>query len=247
MKVYCGTSGFNYDDFEGVLYPEGLPETSRLEYFSKQFGAVEINATFYRLPENNTIKKWYNKTDDDFRISIKGSKYITHQKKLKMDSDLKEAVYNLQDKALLLEDKLAFILWQLPGNLHADKEKIRKFSSLLKRDVSHVMEFRDGSWFSDEIINLVREHNIIPCAVSCPNEDIPFIIKTVGGKCYIRLHGKKQWYDDEYSEEDIDEILDMLKKRERRIKEAYIMFNNTKGGHAAKNCRYLKKRAEEMF
>ncbi len=128
MKNYIGCSGFKYDDWKGLFYPKDLPEKKWLEYYAETFDSVEINSTFYQLPKEKTLDNWHERTPGNFRFSLKGSRYITHQKKL---NDCRDAVKNFYQLAGRLKGKLGCILWQLPGNQHKDTDKLSNFFNML--------------------------------------------------------------------------------------------------------------------
>src|SRR6056297_4247126 len=114
---YIGCSGYHYDDWHGPFYPEGMKKEEWLSFYAEKFNSVEINNSFYNIPEKSTLKSWKEQTPEHFRFTLKGSRYITHMKKLK---DPETHVKRFLEGIEPLADKIGCILWQLPGNLHVD-------------------------------------------------------------------------------------------------------------------------------
>ena len=239
MEIQCGCSGYHYDEWKEKFYPKELAKDKWLDFYAEHFNLLEINNTFYQLPEKSTVKFWYDHTPLAFKFSVKGSQYITHQKKLKLDDDLKEAVENFHKRVRYLGNKLEIILWQLPGNLHVDQQKLDKFCKLLDKKNRHVFEFRHASWFDDEVMDLLKAHDVACCAISSPDEELPEDIKETTDFVYIRMHGKKEWYNYDYDGRELNGWL--RKIRNTQASEAFILFNNTAHHHAVENGKKLQQ------
>lgn len=110
-RLFIGTSGYNYKHWPGVFYPPGLPQSRWLEFYCRHFETVELNVTFYRLPARKTFEGWYKKTPADFVFAAKGSRFITHIKRMR---DCFQPIKVYKENALGLGKKLAIVLWQLP-------------------------------------------------------------------------------------------------------------------------------------
>src|ERR1044072_881281 len=162
MNLHVGTSGYSYKEWKGNFYPEDLPAKEMLSYYSGRLHAVEINNTFYRLPQPSMIENGRDQVPLEFRFSIKATQRITHIKRLNNCAD--ETKYLLETAALLGE-RLGVVLFQLPPNSKKDAERLRNFLALLPEDKRAAFEFRHQSWFDDEILDVLCEQNW-PRAVS---------------------------------------------------------------------------------
>lgn len=238
MKTYIGCSGYHYDDWKKKFYPEDLKKNEWLEYYAKHFNTVEINNTFYKMPEQKDLKKWKDNTPDDFRFTLKANRFFTHQKKLKIDDVFKQRLNSFMELANGMEEKLGCILWQLPGNLHKNVEKLEELFELTGKNNLHVFEFRHESWFSDEVFDVLSENNGTYCMLSAP-DDLPETVKATSKTAYLRLHGKDDWYNYDYSEKELKKWkshLDELKN----IDELFVYFNNDQHANAPQNAKTLK-------
>jgi uncharacterized protein YecE (DUF72 family) len=131
MCILIGTSGFHYSHWENdVFYPIGLSKNKQLEYYAKHFDSVELNVTFYRLPSKKAFEGWRDRTPPDFHFAVKGSRFITHIKRLK---DAKEPLATFLENASPLRSKIACVLWQLPPGSHLNLERLELFVKLLRR------------------------------------------------------------------------------------------------------------------
>lgn len=233
MTYYIGCSGWSYKHWKGMFYPDDLPQTKWLQYYVKYFNTVEINSTFYRFPKQETLLHWCEETPDNFRFTLKGSRYITHMKKLK---NVEEHLQNFYEQARVMGNKIGCILWQLPPNLHRNDEKLKAFCQALSSNFNNVIEFRHQSWFDDTVYKILQEHNVGFCIISTP--DFPEIVKETTDLAYIRFHGKdEEWYTYYYSEDELRKWAQQIKKLEAHHK--YIYFNNDYQAHAVQNAQQL--------
>ncbi len=152
MKLHVGTSGYSYKEWKGNFYPEDLPAKEMLAYYSRRLPAVEINNTFYRLPQPGMIENWKEQVPRRFRFSIKASQRITHIKRINNVAD--ETKY-LLETAALLEERLGVVLFQLPPNMKKDTDRLKAFLDLLSADARSAFEFRHDTWFDDEVFGLL--------------------------------------------------------------------------------------------
>src|SRR5438046_338333 len=152
MNLHVGTSGYSYKEWKGNFYPEDLPAKEMLSYYSRRLPAVEINNTFYRLPQASMIENWKEQVPAQFRFSIKATQRITHIKRLNNVAD--ETRY-LLDTAALLEERLGVVLFQLPPNMKKDIARLKAFLDLLPANTRAAFEFRHESWFDDETLTLL--------------------------------------------------------------------------------------------
>ncbi|MFO7754735.1 MAG: DUF72 domain-containing protein [Bacteroidales bacterium] len=234
MKKYIGCSGFHYKDWEGKFYPEAIDKEAWLHYYSQHFNSVEINNTFYKTPGKETLKAWIQQTPDEFRFSVKGSRYITHMKKLKDSKTHIDKFYRSIDP---LSKNLGAVLWQLPANLHRDDEKMETFCKDLDSSFLNVIEFRHSSWFDKEIYNLLSSYGITVCSLSAP-DNLPEFLEERTGNIYLRFHGKKEWYNYQYDNKELEKWKDKIEKSVADL--AYIYFNNDYNAYAVENCSKMK-------
>lgn len=235
-NFFIGTSGYSYKHWHNdVFYPQEIPPSKWLEYYCQFFNTVELNVSFYRLPQKETFKGWYKRTPDNFTFAVKGSRFITHIKKL---SNCDEPLGLFFSYTQELKEKLGVILWQLPPNLHFEREKIDNFCQLLKtnkisQNISQAFEFRHESWFCQELYNILKDYNFSLCIAH--SKRWPYIEKSTANFVYIRFHGGEELYGSNYSDR---ELIYWSKKANYWLKEGksiYAYFNNDAYGFAIKN------------
>ncbi|HEY3297175.1 MAG TPA: DUF72 domain-containing protein [Armatimonadota bacterium] len=228
-----GTSGWNYDHWKGIFYPEHLPSSEWLDFYAREFKTVEINYSFYRLPERENFETWHDETPTGFIFAVKASRYLTHRKKLK---DPEEPLERVIGHARGLGDKLGPILYQLPPRWKANPERLRAFLELLPKDLRHVFEFRDPSWQCGQIFDLLREYSAGYCIMSAP--DLPRIVQVTAPFAYIRMHSGGAETEGNYELPQLEwwagQIRELL-----RTSDVYLYFNNDYQGFALKNARTL--------
>ena len=234
-EVLIGCSGFSYDHWaHGVFYPEGLARSKWLGHYTKIFRTVELNVTFYRLPLEQTFAKWMRQTPDDFIAAVKGSRFITHIKKLK---DPEEPLKRLFERVKPMREKIPVVLWQLPPTFRADAERLRQFVRALKAyKYRHAFEFRNESWMNEEVTDILKKAGHALCMADWPPflDDLPLTADFV----YIRRHGHGT-YGADYSPEDLKRDAERIRAYKRKGKDVYIYFNNDIQGFAPKNAREL--------
>lgn len=183
VKIYTGTSGYSYREWKGPFYPEKLPATKMLEYYSERLPTVEVNNTFYRMPKAEVLETWRDTVGPDFRFAIKASRRITHQSRLK---DCEDSVAYLLEVSSVLGPARGPFLLQLPPFLRKDTERLAAFLGSWPRDVRAAFEFRHPSWFEDDVFSVLRDHGAGLCiADSGTEKDAPFEATTDWG--YLRL------------------------------------------------------------
>jgi len=240
-RVFVGTSGYTYRHWwDGVFYPRTLPQKEWLEFYSQFFDTVELNVSFYRLPNRNTFEGWYQRTPGRFHFSAKGSRFITHIKRLR---DCAEPLGVFFDHALGLKEKLNVILWQLPPTFKVNLSRLKEFCSLLtevsaSHPVRQAFEFRDESWFCPDVYRLLREHNFSLCVAH--SSTLPYVERATADFVYVRFHGGESLYGSNYSE---GELRDWSKRITGWLGEGldvYSYFNNDAFGFAVKNALALR-------
>jgi len=247
-KVYIGTSGwsFNWQQF----VDEDIPSKNKLTHFSKYFDTVEVNYTFYNLPQTKTVDKWREQTADDFVFALKISQYITHNNRL---SRVKTATKKFLRRYQHLEEKAGPVLLQLPPSLEADAELLKDFLQDAEDDRKELdldplplaFEFRDESWYSEEITDLLSEYDA--CLVFGHSSKYPYPEEeplTSSRFVYFRLHGPEKMYGSEYGEERLKKWKDKIEKYGEN-RDVYVYFDNDQHGYAAKDAFALKAMIEE--
>ena len=222
MKLHVGTSGYSYKEWKGNFYPEDLPAKEMLSYYSRKLPAVEINNTFYRLPQPNMIENWKAQVPESFRFSIKATQRITHIKRLNNVAD--ETKYLLETAALLRE-RLGVVLFQLPPNMKKDAERLRNFLSQLPADARAAFEFRHETWFDDETFDLLRGRN---CALVVSDTDEKPLTEIIGtaGWGYLRLRRTA------YADTDLVEWMNRVK--DQKWEDAFVFFKHEDEGTGPK-------------
>ncbi|HEV8367012.1 MAG TPA: DUF72 domain-containing protein [Pyrinomonadaceae bacterium] len=182
-NLYVGTSGYSYKEWKGSFYPEKLAAKDMLPYYAERLKAVELNNTFYRLPQPSMVESWKAQVPDNFRFSVKASQRITHFKRLKEADD---ATKYMLDTVSILEDRLGVVLFQLPPNMKKDLERLGSFLELLPKDLKATFEFRHPTWFDDEVLELLQRHNRALCVSDTDDLPVHRIDKTADWG-YMRL------------------------------------------------------------
>jgi uncharacterized protein YecE (DUF72 family) len=235
-KIYVGTSGWNYKHWKGNFYPEDLKQTEWLKYYSDRLKSVEINNSFYRLPDIKTFNSWTKDTPSDFIFSVKGSRYITHMKKLK---DPEQSSKKLFTHIKHLKPKLGPVLFQLPPRWKFNKERFENFLSILPDKYRFTFEFREKSWWNDDVLGLLKEHNCAFCIYELAGTLTPKEI--TADFVYIRLHGPGDKYQGSYSNRELSGWAGAISSWRGKNKDIYIYFDNDDSGYAVKNALELQE------
>ncbi len=183
MNLFVGTSGYSYKPWKGKFYPEDLPASEWLSYYAQRFSTVEINNTFYRVPKPEVLEGWARQVPDTFRFGVKASRRITHIKRLKNVAE--ETAFFLR-AASSLGEKLGVVLFQLPPNLKKDFDRLRAFLDLLPSPGRYALEFREPSWFDDEVFAELRSRGCALCAADTDEQPLDEIVSTAPFG-YLRL------------------------------------------------------------
>jgi len=229
-KYYVGCSGWHYDHWRSLYYPEDLPKSKWLQFYAKQFTTVELNNSFYRLPSEKAFTTWRESSPDNFVFAVKVSRFITHIKRLK---NLGSAVENFLSRACFLENKLGPLLYQLPPNMKRNDEVLENFLSSLPQKYQHVFEFRHESWIDDAVFDILRRYNAGLCVFDMPGFTCPLI--ATSDFAYIRFHGGQSLYLSCYSDEELSQWAQRIARSGQNLKAIYIYFNNDAEAFAVKN------------
>jgi len=195
MRTLVGTSGYAYKEWKGKFYPDDLAQNRWLEFYSGQFGTVEINNTFYRMPSSEVLRQWAAQVPDGFVFVIKASRRITHLGRLKNVAD---PVAFLFEKIGELGTKLGPVLFQLPPTMRKDLERLQSFLQLLPSGRKAAIEFRNETWFDDEVFAALRDRDVALCIADgeLKTGSVPFVSTASWG--YLRLRGV-EYTDDQLS------------------------------------------------
>lgn len=240
--MFVGTSGWQYDDWRGVVYPEGVPKSRWLEAYAEMFEVVESNNAFYRLPERHTFVAWADRTPAEFRFTVKMSRFLTHIKRLR---DPDEPVARFLDRAEGLGDKLAAVLLQLPPTLKADLDALDGTLRLFPSSVRVVVEFRHDSWWTDDTRALLERRGAALCladgdlgsdAVKPRRKSQPVSpLWRTAGWGYLRFHHGAARPDPCYGRTALESWADRLIEVYGRRPDVYVFFNNDWHGCAPAN------------
>src|SRR3989338_7760688 len=233
-KCFIGTSGWSYDHWAGVFYPPDLKTADRLNFYINHFNSVEINNTFYHLPTPSAFKSWKKIVPKNFIYALKGSRFLTHMKKLK---DPKEPLELFLERARLLKDNLGPVLFRLPPHWRCNTERLKEFVKLLPSNMRFAFEFREPSWFNKEIYDILKENNIALCIYHMPEFESP--IEVTAKFVYIRFHGTEFLYGGRYSKKELLKWADLINGFIKEGKDVYVYFNNDANGYAVINAKEL--------
>jgi uncharacterized protein YecE (DUF72 family) len=228
-NIYTGISGWTYDGWRRRFYPEGLARGRQLEFAARQFNAIEINGTFYRLQRPENFSAWREQTPAGFRFAVKGSRFITHMKQLR---DVRTPLANFFASGVLrLEDRLGPLLWQFPRRMRFDPARFDAFLDMLPRSerqastlarhhdarvsgrasfhthsdraIRHAVEVRHESFFCDEFIRMLRRHHAA-LVLSDAGSEWPYAEDVTADFVYVRLHGAEELYASGYGADALD-------------------------------------------
>src|SRR5262249_22395771 len=235
-RLWIGTSGWIYRDWRGRFYPEKLPARRWFEYYARAFQTVEINNTFYCSPPGSTFAKWTRQAPAGFRYAVKANRFLTHQKKLR---DPTEPLARVLSMARLLGSHLGPILYQLPPFWNCDVSRLAEFLAELPKDLEHVVEFRNGSWYTEEIRDLLSRHGIGLCLHDMRGSVPPDWV--TGPIVYIRLHGPAaKRYAGRYPQSTLEKWAQRIRTYGEHATNIYVYFNNDYHAHAIVNARELR-------
>jgi uncharacterized protein YecE (DUF72 family) len=231
VALWIGTSGWQYKDWKGRFYPSDVAQKHWLRFYAERFRTVEVNNTFYRLPEADTFKNWHDGSPDDFVFVTKMSRYLTHIKRL---SEPEEPVERFLDHAAPLGKKLGPVLVQLPPNLPADDERLGRLLEVWPSKPRLAIEFRHESWFTDATLARLRERNVALCLtdrLGRPQEPV----ERTAHWGYIRLHEGRADPPPCYGDGALGSWLERIGGRWRDDESVYVFFNNDPGACAVHN------------
>lgn len=219
MAIWVGTSGYNYPEWRGSFYPEKFSTAKMLSYYAERFSTVEINYTFYRMPNAKTMAAWDTGTPAGFAFALKASRRITHDARLK---DVDESVRYFVDTARTLGPKLGPLLFQLPPYFKKDLGRLEDVLDLLPPGLRCVFEFRHDSWFSEDVYERLRARNAALCIADTDKGTTPAVLTADFG--YFRLR------DEGYSKENLMQWSETVTKLGIGLRDTYVYFKHEESG-----------------
>ena len=252
--IYIGTSGFSYDDWVGPYYPVDLAKKDWLAFYAKEFKALEINFTYYRMPNARTLAGMARKVPSDFLFTVKATQEMTHTR----DADaglFPQFVDALQP--LVEQGKFGAILAQFPSSFHNTPENVGYLKAFRARwgELPVVVEFRNAQWLTEATFALLREHSLGFCCVDEPRLEglmSPLAVVT-SPTGYVRFHGRnaENWWGDDrpawqrydylYDEKELSEWLPGIEEMSDKADRVYVIFNNHYKGQAPANARQFER------
>jgi uncharacterized protein YecE (DUF72 family) len=235
-RIYIGTSGWHYKHWLGTFYPAGVNAKQQFDYYKQFFDTVEINNSFYKLPPREVFKGWYKSSPRKFLFVVKAHRFITHNLKL---SRPKEPLARLFNSILALNEKLGPILFQLPPKWKVNVERLREFLEALPATCNYVFEFRNETWYIDDVYKLLQKYNCAFCIYELGGHISP--TKITANFVYVRLHGPSEnKYQGSYSKPALTKWAKRCIEWQSQKKNVYVYFDNDQEGYAAFNAMTLK-------
>lgn len=240
-RLWIGTSGLVLRGTKRE-FPDEFKEQSRLAYYSTLFNSIEINSTFYKLHKAATFERWSNEVRDDFRFTIKLWKEVTHKKSLEYDEGQLRLFFSTLEK---IQSKRGCLLIQFPASIKSDYlnkvTRLLQSANKLNNNQWHLcIEFRDSSWYSEQVFTMLREANASLVYHDMPKSAPPLGIMA-SGVLYLRFHGPAGDYRGSYPETVLEQYADIISKTRQEGKDVYVYFNNTIG-EAFENARWIYER-----
>ena len=220
--LYVGTSGYSYREWKGSFYPDKIRTKDMLSYYASRLQAVELNNTFYRMPQRSIVETWNSQVPDNFRFTVKAPRRITHSKRLKGVSRETKLLLN---RVSPLDKRLAAVLFQLPPNMEKDLKRLERFLKYFPADTPAAFEFRNPTWFDDEVLALLRSKNRALCVSDTDEMPVNHIDKTADWG-YMRLRRVN------YSEAELKEWVERV--RDQKWKRTFIFFKHEDEGTGPK-------------
>jgi uncharacterized protein YecE (DUF72 family) len=232
MNVHIGTSGWSYDHWHGVLYPDAIARWDRLGYYIQQYQTVELNSSFYKWPSTAAFKSWQRRLPQGFLLSVKAPRHLTHTKRLyapeRWIGRIKACWHELGDKR-------AVLLVQLSPNFVFDYERLRYFLQQIPKWMKVAVEFRHNSWHQEAVFNLLEQYGVAYCIMS--GAQLPCVLRVTAPFVYVRMHGpdRDHLYGGSYSDDDLHWWAGRINEWKMQGKEVYVYFNNDGEGNAVRN------------
>jgi uncharacterized protein YecE (DUF72 family) len=236
-RCFIGTSGWSYKHWRGPFYPSGMSKgAEQLRFYAERFDTVEVNGTFYRLIEVETFRRWREATPAGFVFACKGSRYLTHMKRLK---DPEQGALRFFERVEALKGKLGPIVFQLPGRFQPDRERLTGFLQALPKGHRYAFEFRDPRWFEPDIVQMLARHKAALCLYEFAGQEAP--LEVTADFVYIRLHGPEGPYQGSYGDAALRTWAKRIRAWAQAGRDVYCYFDNDDRAFAPKNALRLKE------
>lgn len=232
-----GCSGFHYREWKEMFYPPDTPQRKWFDYYCTRFNSLELNFTFYRFPQLVLLENWYDKSPASFNFAVKAPRLITHYRQFTEVRPLMDDFYGVIKEGL--KEKLGPVLFQFHPKMTFSEDKLQEIVEQLDPACTNVLEFRDTSWWREDVYRKCSSHKAIFCSMSHPKLPDEVIINN--SIAYYRFHGVPVLYKSEYPEKFLDTVVHSIEEN-KKVKEAYLYFNNTAKGAAIKNALYLQQK-----
>jgi uncharacterized protein YecE (DUF72 family) len=229
--IWIGTSGYNYPEWKGSFYPSDLPTAKMLPYYAARFPTVEINYTFYRMPNEKLVSGWAAQTPSPYKLTLKAPRRITHDSRLRNCGDL---VAGFCGVAGTLGDKLGALLFQLPPNFKKDLAVFDAFLEDLPPKVCAAFEFRHPSWLDDEVRDRLAARDLALCIADSETLSTP--VNVTAGYAYFRLR------DEGYTPDDIARWADTIARETASCRDVFVYFKHEEEGKGPEFARLLMER-----
>lgn len=239
-KILIGTSGWSYAGWKGNFYQDDMQSDEFLKAYARFFKTVEINNSFYNLPSEKNVKNWRELTSKSFVFSVKASRYITHNKKLKDPRDSTDKFFQAIKP---LKEKVGPVLFQLPPNWKCNAERLEEFLKILPKKYCYTFEFRDRSWLNDEIYQILKKHKTALCLYDYKGYRSPEIL--TADFVYMRLHGPKKGYQGSYDGRRLNAYASKFKEWKKDGNDVFCYFDNDQKACAPNDAQRLIKFLEK--
>jgi len=239
-RVHVGTSGWTYDGWRGPFYPEEVPKKDWLGHYGGRFSTAEVNGSFYRTPSLDAVRAWRKQTPDGFVFAWKASKFITHWKRLSEKSDNSLALMETRLRAL--GPKCGPVLFQLPARFKMDCGRLEAFLKMLSKRRRYAFEFRDASWYTDEVFDLLHRHDVALCLSDHHDAPSPWVV--TAKHVYMRGHGPGGRYKDHYTDATLRKWARDITKWKRGRRDVFVYFDNDQKSAAPKDAERLIRMVE---
>ena len=236
--MHIGTSGWSYPHWTGVLYPDGLPPRRRLDYYTPRFKTAELNASYYRWPGDASFDHWRRRLPDDFVLSVKAPRALTHLKRLFAPERWIERIARSVRR---LGARGGVLLVQLPPGAGADEARLAYFLGCVPSGLRLAFEFRNPEWHRDSVFDLLERHGAAYCVMS--GARLACVLRATAPFVYVRLHGPDHdhLYGGSYSDDDLRWWADRLREWQGQGRDVFAYFNNDGGGNAVRNAIRLRE------
>ncbi len=240
-RVLVGCSGWQYAAWRGVLYPKGCAQRDWLAVYAREFPTVEVNSSFYRLPRRDAVARWVTQVPPDFVFAVKAARYLTHIKRL---TTIAEGTPLLLERIepMIEAGRLGPLLWQLPPNFRRDDERLKQALAELPQQHRHAFEFRDESWFADEVYALLREHGVATVLAHDSRRPLPEPPQTADFH-FARFHCGARGRRGNYSDREIEAWSARMRDL-AKTGEVFAYFNNDWEGFAIRNALLMRRLLE---